>query len=139
MARLAQKIVLAAFLTALASPATAADRCAVSTLPVAFGGYDPFAGPRDASGAVQIDCNGNAGALVQLGAGQSGDAGDRRMRSGSEELRYNVYSDAGRTQVFTSVSTGGWQQTVALHGRIFAGQPVAPGAYQDLLTVTVQF
>jgi spore coat protein U-like protein len=139
MARLAKKIVLAAFLTALARPASAAQ-CDVGVTPVSFGGYDPFAGPRDAGGGVTVDCNGNVNPLVQLGAGGSGNANDRRMTSGTGDvLRYNVYGDAARSQVFTWQTLGRGGGVIPLYGRIFAGQPVAPGAYQDLLTVTVQF
>lgn len=139
MPHLAHKLVLAVFLTALASSAAAAN-CAVTTTAVAFGGYDPFAGPRDASGAIRVSCNGNAEPMVQLGAGSSGSAANRQMRSAGEVLRYNVYSDAARSQVFDWMTlTGGGTQNVTLYGRIFAGQPVPPGAYQDTLTVSVLF
>lgn len=138
MSHLARKLALAAFLTAAATSASAAERCTVSTAPVAFGSYDPFAGARDASGWIALECNGKAPTVVQLGAGGSGNPGDRQMTSGGDVLRYNVYGDAARTEVFTWMSTAG-TQTIPLYGRIFAGQPVAPGTYTDVLTVTVLF
>jgi spore coat protein U-like protein len=138
MARLAPKLALAAILTLAATPASAAQ-CSVGVTPVAFGAYDPFAGPRDASGELEVDCNGTVLALVQLGAGGSGDANDRQMRSGTDVLRYNVYRDAARSQVYTWQTLGRGGAVIPLYGRIFAGQPVAPGTYQDVLTVTVNF
>jgi spore coat protein U-like protein len=138
MPHIAHKLALAAFLAALATSVAAADRCTVSTAPVAFGSYDPFAGARDASGGISLDCNGKAPTVVQLGAGGSGNASDRQMTSGGEVLRYNVYGDAARTQVFTWLSTAG-TRTIPLYGRIFSGQPVAPGTYTDMLVVTVLF
>jgi spore coat protein U-like protein len=139
MARLAAKLALAAILTLAATPASAAQ-CSVGVTPVAFGAYDPFVGPRDGAGELDVDCNGNVLALVQLGAGGSGNANDRRMSSVSGDvLRYNIYRDAARSQVYSWHILGRGGAVIPLYGRIFAGQPVAPGSYQDLLTVTVNF
>ena len=134
---LAQRLTVAVLLAALAAPA-AAEQCSLSITPLAFGPYDPFGPPRDATGSVRVQCNGNANALVMLGGG-AGDPTDREMRAGSESLRYGVYSDAARTQHFSFATAGKGDLTIPLHGRIPAGQGVGPGVYQDTLIVTLTF
>jgi spore coat protein U-like protein len=139
MPHLARKAALATILTALATPASAAQ-CDLAVTPIVFGAYDPFAGPRDGSGAVAVTCNGNASAVVQLGAGRSGDANDRQMAAAAGDvLRYNVYENAARSQVFTWATAAKGTTVIPLHGRIFGNQPVPPGTYQDALVVTVNY
>jgi spore coat protein U-like protein len=138
IAHIAHRLAIAAFLTAFARPASAAQCNGISVTGVSFGAYDPFAGPRDANGSIRFNCNGG-GPLVMLSAGGSGSTADRQMRAGSETLRYNVYADAARTQVFTWSLPGSGSRTITFHGRIPAGQAVPPGAYADTLTVTLLF
>jgi spore coat protein U-like protein len=139
MPHVVRRFALAAILTALARPATAAQ-CDVAVTPIAFGIYDPFAGPRDGGGLVAVDCNGIVTPLVVLGPGRSGNSSDRQMSAaGADVLRYNVFADAARSQVFTWTTAGRGRSEIPLYGRIFAGQPVPPGTYQDTLAVTVNF
>ncbi len=140
LARAAHTLRLALAAIALAAIATRASAagCNVTVNAIAFGAYNPFAGPRDATGSVAFHCTAPA-SWISLDAGQSGDVNDRRMTSGGEALHYNVYSDAARTQVFGSMSVGGGQQTFTLYGRIAGGQAVPPGAYSDTLVVTVWY
>jgi spore coat protein U-like protein len=124
---------------AIASSVAAAPACGLSVAPIAFGAYDPFAGPRVGAGSITVACAAN-GAIISLGAGRSGNVADRWMTSGAEVLRYNVYADAPRTQVFgTGMFAGSGTMTIPLYGRIPAGQAVAPGAYSDALVVTVLY
>jgi spore coat protein U-like protein len=138
IAHIAHRIAIAAILTAFARPASAAQCDGISVTGLSFGAYDPFAGARDALGLVSFSCNGQ-GPTVSLGAGSSGDAADRRMRSGPETLSYNVYADAARTRIFTWSRPGGGARTMTLYARIPGGQAVPPGSYADTLTVTLDF
>jgi spore coat protein U-like protein len=138
----------------LAGPvAVAALSCSVSATPVSFGLYTPLSGTDlDSAGNLQVSCDGGKGQVtLQLSAGASGDATDRRMFSGASSLRYNLYDRAARNQVWGD-GTGGTRTVrfnvpkdqpvtydATVYGRIFSGQSPAPGFYADNIVVTVLF
>jgi spore coat protein U-like protein len=70
-----------------------------------------------------------------------------RAMSGTTPLRYNLYLDAGRTQIFgdgtggTVTFTGATAATANLtvYVRIFAQQSVRSDSYSDSVVVTVTF
>ena len=88
---------------------------------------------------------------LQLGPSGNGQRASRAMRSGSEQLLYNLYTDAARSQVWGDGSEGTMVFTGALqlpstrtaqhpvYGRLFERQPVLPGSYGDALQVTLSF
>jgi len=143
-----------AILLMLAGPeAMAALSCSVSATPVSFGLYTPLSGTDlDSAGNLQVNCDGGKGQVtIQLSAGASGDAADRRMFSGASTLRYNLYDRAARNQVWGD-GTGGTRTVrfnvpkdqpvtydATIYGRIFSGQSPAPGFYVDNIVVTVLF
>jgi len=150
--------------TALGSAeAAAAVDCSVSTTGVAFNIYDPLAAvPNDSTGSVSLACSYLSGGATQiaykvmLSAGNSGTYVLRRLTANSNQLNYNLFSDAGRTTVWgdgaggTSVMSGSFtvgpgvgngqrQDSRTVYGRIPARQDVLDGAYTDVIIVTLEF
>jgi len=148
----------------------AAAECSVSTVGVAFGVYDPLAvASVDATGTVSVRCvwtsSGSPGTqwvspVVSLSGGLSpGTLLQRRLRNATGDLlNYNLYRDAGRTQIWGDGSSGTFTATIGpatlvllpsgsprtgsrtVYGRMPAGQTAAvPGSYSDVITVTVTF
>ncbi len=136
--------------------ASIAKNCTVSSPTLAFGAYDPvvanLAANLDQSTTITLTCTKNASG-VTLGFGNSANAPtgcsapQRCMLSGaSDYLNYQLYSDAGRTAVWTTAIaetvTGGTTTptTVNVYGRIPSAQDAAVGAaYADSVTATVNF
>lgn len=148
------------FLIALApSAAGAAATCSFSSTPgMSFGAYnDSSAADTDSTTSIVVDCFRNAGpasADVTLQLGPSAGSGaltPRRMSSGSNRLDYNLYRDAGRSQVWGQTpgvdavtitingipNNGSRSGTFVIYGRVPALQNVPAGAYSDSVQMTV--
>lgn len=146
------------------TPVLAAVDCAIATDGVAFGTYDPsLATPDDSAGSVRVTCSyiGSGGAVsanytVALSTGSSGTYAQRRLRAGASLLSYNLYRDAGRSQVWGSgtagttivtgnikVGPGAGNRTRTVNhpvfGRIPALQDADTGNYSDTIVVTLTF
>ena len=144
--------------------AFAALDCTISTVGVAFGVYDPtISTPDDSNGSVNVTCfyTGPGGAdstnyTVALSTGAGGSFVPRRMTAGASLLNYNLFRDAGRSQIWgngtsgTSIVTGsvkvgpgvGNSTRTASHpvyGRIPALQDADTGNYSDTILVTLTF
>ena len=143
--------------------ARAAADCAVSTLGVAFGIYDPVsAAPDDVAGSVTVTCTYLSGGATQLGytvalsTGSSGSYAPRRLSAGSLRLNYNLFTDLARSQVWgnglagTAVASGSFtigpgvgnsrrEIVHPVYGRIPAQQDALPGNYADAIVVTLTF
>jgi spore coat protein U-like protein len=145
---------------ATATPAAAQigfDRCNLSVLELVFGVYDVFdANPTRTVTRIQVDCHGRSTKIrprIELSAGSSQDYARRTQRSGSNVLTYNIYADAGLTQVVGDGSSGttplfprligGGEgpgvTNVTVYGAIDPRQFVPPGAYFDTVYVTLIF
>lgn len=147
----------ALLVAALLAPASAGAACNVSATGVAFGIYNPAsATPAAATGAVTLTCGLLSGLGVAsqfaLGVGGGGSYSARRMASGGGTLQYQLYLDAARTQIWgdgsggTSVNSDlslvavlGGSVSFQVYGLIPARQSVAPGAYVDVIVVTVTY
>jgi spore coat protein U-like protein len=132
--------------------------CSVSATALSFGTYDPSsATARDSTGMVTVTCTAtllgiSASWDILLSTGSSGSFTPRRLFSGGNSLQYNLYINAGRTQVWGD-ATGGTakvsdshflvigtnQYSYTTYGRIPALQNLAPGTYTDTITVTVNY
>ena len=158
-------VALLAACTALAPPrAEASFGCSVAAVGVNFGAYDPLlATPDDSSGRVSVTCSNvpNTGAntvnyTVALSQGTAGNFAPRRLASGAARLDYNLFRDAGRTQVWGNGTSGSFlisgtmrvgpgqgngtrTNTHDIFGRIPAQQDTATGAYADTIVVTLTF
>lgn len=157
---------IVAALGLLVAPATAlaALDCSISTTGVAFGVYDPtLTTPDDSTGSVDVTCwyTGPGGAdqtnyTVALSTGSGGTYVPRRLSAGASLLNYNLFRDAGRSQVWgngtagTAIVTGsikvgpgaGNNTRTANHpvyGRIPAQQDPDTGNYSDTIVVTLTF
>lgn len=143
--------------------AHAAVSCTVSATAVAFGVYDPLIGsPLDSTGTVSVTCTITFPPLVEtvnysidLSAG-GGTFLARRMQAGTNQLFYNLYTSAARTNIWGDGSGGTsdvsgamtigfffWPSTRTnthtVFGRIAAAQDVPPAAYSDTIVVTVTY
>jgi spore coat protein U-like protein len=131
----------------LAGAARAATSCSIdATGAVAFGPYDWTAvAPTDSTGTITYTCDGPA--LVVLSQGSSGTYTARTMISGANQLTYNLYTDAARSQIWGDFSGGttlrlvaaGTRVPITVYGRLPAGQNVPSGSYSDTLMVTFFF
>jgi spore coat protein U-like protein len=111
-----------------------------------FGAYDVFGGVANTTTVGTVKCIGNLNVTVSATTGAAGVFNPRKM---SGTALYNVYTDAGRTLIwgdgtggsnqdpFTNVGTQTW--TITEYGQVPAAQDLAPGVYNDSLTVTVAF
>jgi spore coat protein U-like protein len=150
---------LLALLLAAPSLAHAVITCSFSSTPgMAFGAYDDASAvATDSSSSVVVRCirilgTNNANVVLQLGpSASSGTVATRQMASGANRMNYNLYRDAGRSQVWgqtsgtdtVTINTGNigngqsTDVTFTIFGRVPALQNVAPGAYSDSVQMTV--
>lgn len=98
---------------ALGSQPGFAQTCPVTMTNVSFGNVAVLGGGTvDATGTVDIDCSGGAPPnnptrnCISIAAGPVDDATSRRLSSGANRLRYDLYSDAARTVRWGSWETG---------------------------------
>lgn len=132
--------------------ATVLTNCQLVVPPLSFGTYDPLSShavqPADATAVVTVICTRNTGAALSFDFGLHSPAGDRVMAGpGVESLRYQIYRDAARSQVWARgadsvqiLSRGiSNPEQLTVFGRILPRQEVEPGAYTDVLTATVDF
>lgn len=133
-----------------------AASCSISATAAAFGTYTPTTTtPTDSTATVSVSCSATVAVAVSyslaLSAGNSGDETSRALYSGSNTLRYQLYTDAARTQIWgdgnsgTSPVQNGYllgalapvTTTTTTYGRVPAQQNVAPGSYQDTVMLTI--
>lgn len=133
--------------------ATTVDACEVTTLPLAFGLYDPSA-DKEAEGAVLATCSAGVEFWIGLGDGDQPVQIQNPVRRlwdpiADDYLFYELYQDSGRsvpwgdggaapgTDMGPLTGTGA-QVTYPVYGRISAGQYSTPGdAYEDGVQVTL--
>jgi spore coat protein U-like protein len=158
-------VALVAAGAALAPPrADASFGCSASVVGVSFGSYDPVvATPDDSAGRVDVTCTNvpgtgadNVAYSVALSPGVAGNFNPRRLASGAARLDYNLFRDAGRTQVWGNGTSGSFLVSGAMRvgsgqgnstrtnthdifGRVPARQDAAVGAYADTIVVTLTF
>lgn len=158
-----QRILIAAF--ALVAPATYAatmnaqldvksvvpPNCRITVSDLAFANYDPLEqnASRELNGSadVRMICTREARANIVIDTGRNSSGRMRALSSGDQKVNYQLYRDAGRTQVWGSGAEG--QQFVSagvkspqqftVYARIPPGQEVASGTYTDVVMATVDF
>jgi spore coat protein U-like protein len=137
--------------------------CTVTTAPLNFGTYDPFAAANlDVATQATITCttNRNSGgdfAVVTSAISKGGAPtfSPRQMRNAlNNTLDYNLFTTTGRTTIFgdgtsTTATRSGFAFVtnrftpavirVDVFGRVFAGQDASVGAYTDTLNYTITF
>jgi spore coat protein U domain-containing protein, fimbrial subunit CupE1/2/3/6 len=124
--------------------------CKVTNSPsIAFGAFNPVDNANvDQTGTISIACTKGAVAKVALdtgGNGGKGGSGSRAMTDGTNFLGYEIYSDSGRTSVWTTVTEAAAPSTTAVdytaYGRIPTGsnQNVPAGSYSDTVNIAISF
>jgi spore coat protein U-like protein len=163
---LTRSVALAApgLLALMPSTSQAAMNCTVTVSGVAFGTYDPVpTSPDDSTGTITVRCvhTGRGGAdstnyTVTLSTGGGLSYAPRKLSAGAATLNYNLFRDAGRTQIWgngtggTTIITGNIKvgpgagnntRTVnhTVYGRIPAQQDPDAGNYADSILVTLTF
>ena len=143
-------------LAAAATPAGAAAgaHCSIATTPLAFGHYVPSRhAPTDFTATLTLTCTatGAEPAAVDGTISLLGSAGGRRLSDGTNQLRYQTFSDPARTLAWTD---GAGAKTVSglvapgtplrasftIYGRLLARQPQAQvGHYTDRITAILNY
>jgi spore coat protein U-like protein len=139
----------------LGAPATAraqsGNSCAISATGVNFGSYNVFsAAPVQSTGGLTFRC----GAAVQtvrisLTTGQSGTFSPRTLAGTGDGLAYNLYRNAGRTEIWGDGSGGTFDVPMTpekntwipltIYAQIPPLQDVRAGAYADTITAIINF
>ena len=129
--------------TTMAVTATVLSFCTVAASPLVFGNYT--------SAQLDATCTNGTGYTIGLDAGTgAGATTANRSMTGvvtAQPLPYSLHRNSARTQNWgdtagtdTASGTGtGLPQTVTVYGRIASGQYPGPGAYADLITVTLAY
>lgn len=156
MKRSLQSLALAALLCVGASQGWAVT-CTVTAVSLAFGNYDSLRQAHtDSTGNLAIACNGKPGERVAYSVALNAGAGtysQRTMRSASGyRLSYNIYTGASRRLVWGDGNGGSIivndsfrldartvNRNYPVYGRMFRGQKVPAGIYNDAITVTLNF
>lgn len=131
-----------------------AKTCTITGNGVAFGVYDPTSAANvDTIGSVDFECDGKFNGTLKLGVGTGVGAsfsGGRNMTraGGGSTLRYNLYANATRTQVFGDGTGGSVTLNIdanktfnqKIWGRAPGGQnTVLAGVYGDVVVVTFSY
>ena len=132
--------------------ASVAKQCSATAVDLNFGVVNPLGGDVDQSTTVTVKCTKNSAYNVGLDGGTvSGSViADRLMANGADTMRYQLYSDAGRSSVWGNSApswvggTGagmGTGQALTVYGRVPTGQTnLAVGSYAEpTITVTVTY
>lgn len=136
-------LAMAAICAAWSAPAAA---CTVSSTSLQFGAYDTSSTvANDSTFVISYSCAAAETPLISISQGSA--ASFSRSMSGTTPLRYNLFYDAARTQIFgdgtggTVTYTGatGSSGSVTVYARIPAQQSVRSGSYSDSVVVTVTF
>lgn len=130
--------------------------CNVDPDPMAFGAFPALDNVAlNGTGNIKVTCTGIAALdslTIMLDGGAHGTVAQRRMAASSNLLNYNLYRDAGRTQIWGTGAGGysavvtpntlgllSWTSNTPVWGRISAAPTTPPGAYTDVVTVTVEW
>jgi spore coat protein U-like protein len=126
--------------------------CRLTLEPLVFGSYDPLVAHAntalDATSMMVVTCTRDTHATIMIDQGQNASVGtsNRVLVSSDQRLQYQLYRDSARTEVwgtgsnaFDFISPGVSGSPLTIFARIPAGQSVAAGVYNDLVTATVDF
>lgn len=130
----------------LSVTATVLSSATVTTLPVAFGNYDPTsASATNGTGTVTVIATSGTPYTIGLDNGANASGTQRRLSDGGGHfVNYDLYSDSGRTTAWNNTATVSGTGTLlaqpyTVYGTIPAGQSSPSGLYTDTVTVTATF
>jgi spore coat protein U-like protein len=132
--------------------------CTASANAPVFGAYQATGSGSGANGSVSVSCvvlgtlSQNVFYTVKLDLGSQAQGTQRRMQSGSNHLRYNLYCDGSFNSIWadggssTCTKSGGQASLLGtlltvfpVYGNIPGGQFVASGSYTDSISVQVLY
>jgi spore coat protein U-like protein len=129
--------------------ASVSANCTISAGALAFGAYDPVvtnaAADLDQTSTITVACTKGSTGTVSLNNGSNASGSTRRMKSGTDFLNYEMYSDSGRTTVWNATNTVSYTAAskattgLTLYGRVPQGQDVPVGSYSDTVQATITF
>ena len=130
-----------------------AQTCTISETAIAFGNVDVLSGAAiDTTSTITLTCSGGGGVgqtlCVSIDVGSQGDATSRQLLGpSSNKLRYDLYSNSARTQLWGSWETGydtagvtvnvpqNSTTPVTVYARLFGSQQTAAvGSYSSTFT-----
>ena len=126
--------------------------CTISATSVNFGSYNVFDGAAlDSTGTITYRCNGAANNIsISLSKGLSSTYSPRLMSKGVEALSYNLYTNAGHTNIWGDGTSGttvyvranppnNSDVNLTIYGRVPSGQDVSAGTFIDTVSATINF
>src|ERR1043165_5106819 len=129
-----------------------AQTCTVSIGNIVFGSFNTLTGTAvDTTATMTVTCAGGQAQgqrlCISIGGGSASDATSRKMTSGANSARYDLYSNSSRTTLWGSWETGydtagvqldvnrGSTTNITVYGRFLAAQQAVPaGSYPATLT-----
>jgi len=129
--------------------AQVAPECLVTAGNLDFGTVGVLNGNIDSSSQIDVTCTRDTAYDLELNYGLYGTApGGRRMQDGAaNEVQYELYQDAARSNVWGEAADGadqvgaggGGTQNYTVFGRVPPQTTPPPGAYSDTVVVTVTY
>jgi len=129
--------------------ATVVSDCTISADHLDFGNVGILTANVDADADIRVLCTSGTQYTVALdaGSGTGSTIQDRQMANGPNTLKYQMYRDVARVQVWGDnpgtdteggVGTGN-QDVLKIYGRIPVQAPPAPGNYISTVTATITY
>jgi spore coat protein U-like protein len=132
--------------------------CTINAATLDFGsnaGTTLVAANIDASTTVSVTCTNGSPYSIGMDNGANVSGSQRRMKSGSNFLNYNLYVDSARTNAWTTAASSstctttnscflgtgnGAAQSVSIYGRVPSiGTAPPTGTYTDTVTMTITY
>jgi spore coat protein U-like protein len=129
--------------------ATVVDDCTISADHLDFGDVGILSSNVDADANIRVLCTQGTDYTIALdaGSGTGSTIQDRHMANGTDTLKYQMYRDAARVQVWgdnpgTDTEGGegnGNEQVLTIYGRVPVQPAPAPGSYISTVTATITY
>ena len=129
--------------------ANVVDDCTISTENLDFGDVGILSSNVDADAEIRVLCTTGTAYTVALdaGSGTGSTIQDRFMAKGTDKLKYQMYRDVARVQVWgdnppTDTAGGvgtGNEEVLTIYGRIPVQAPPAAGNYVSTVTATITY
>ena len=137
---------------------TISSSCTISAATLNFGslpGTAVIAGATNASVNVSVTCTNGSPYSIAMNNGANASGSQRRMTNGASFINYNLYTDAGRTNAWTTATSSttctstnscflgtgnGAAQSVPVYGQMPAvGSAPTASTYTDTVTMTITY
>lgn len=132
----------------MAVSANISSICSISTTPLDFGEVN-LTGATNATATLSVQCTNGGAWSLGMDEGQNFVAAARFLKSGTQKLAYDLFTDPARGVRWTGAGAGlklgtgtGALQTVTVYGQVTTGQIlIATGGvpYTDTIIVTMTY